>query len=111
MPELVRLYIRNAFYGAGLSLVFLAMLLGFNVANLRHLILGSDIGYIAILLLFVFNTLVFAGVQFSIAVMRMAQDDTPPGGGHRDPVVSMDPAAHYVPVPVPVSRKPAPRRR
>ncbi|MFT3688168.1 hypothetical protein [Paenirhodobacter sp.] len=106
MPELVRLYIRNVAIGAGLSAVFVGLLLGFNVANLRHLILTSDVGYIAIALLFVFNTIVFAGVQFGITIMRMAEDETPPGGGRRDAI----PLAEMVPIPVPVETRVTRRR-
>lgn len=103
MPELVRLYIRNVFAGAALSLVFVGLLLGFDVAHLRHLILGSDIGFIAVALLFVFNTVVFSGVQFGIAVMRMAADETPPGGGKRDAIpASMERGSEMIAIPVPV---------
>jgi len=106
MPQLVRLYIRNIVFGAGLSAAFVGLLMYFNVANLRHLILSSDIGYIAVALLFTFNTVVFAGVQFAIAVMRMAEDETPPGGGKRDAIpAGLDKAASMVAVPVPVEPK------
>ena len=86
MPQLVRLYIRQVLIGFALSAVFVALLLWQNVANLGHLVMTSDIGWLAVLMLFVFNGLVFAGVQFSITIMRMAEDDTPKGGGRRDPV-------------------------
>ncbi|MBZ4023430.1 hypothetical protein CKO11_13285 [Rhodobacter sp. TJ_12] len=103
MPQLVRLYIRNVFYGAGLSAVFVGLLLGFNVANLRHLIFTSDIGYIALGLLFIFNTVVFSGVQFGIAVMGMAEKEPPRGGGKRDAIPARM-ALDMVPIPVPVER-------
>lgn len=109
MPELVRLYIRNVLAGAVLSAVFVAMLMVFDVAHLRRLILGSDIGYIALALLFVFNTVVFSGVQFGIAVMRMAEAETPPGGGKRDAIpAGMERAAGMIAIPVPVQSQ---RRR
>ena len=111
MPELVRLYIRNVIIGAGLSALFVALLLGFDVAHLRHLILGSDIGYIAVALLFTFNTVVFSAVQFGIAVMNMAESETPPGGGKRDAIpAGLEKTAQMVAVPVPVE-KPAQRRK
>ena len=84
MPQLVRLYIRQVLIGFALSAVFVALLLWQNVANLGHLVMTSDIGWLAVLMLFVFNGLVFAGVQFSITIM--GEDDTPNGGGRRDPV-------------------------
>ncbi|PYF07774.1 hypothetical protein C8J30_11520 [Rhodobacter viridis] len=111
MPELVRLYIRNVLFGAGLSALFVGLLLGFDVAHLRHLIFSSDIGYIAVTLLFVFNTVVFAGVQFAIAVMNMAEDQTPPGGGKRDAIPSHDMAAELIAIPVPVRSESRARRQ
>lgn len=88
MPKLVRLYIHHVAIGFALALVFVALLLGFDVAHLRHLIFSSPVGWIAVLMLIVANTVVFAGVQFAIAVMRMAEsDDTT--GGRRDPVPAM----------------------
>ena len=101
MPELVRLYIKNIVMGFALALTFVGLLLWFNVANLWHLISTSDVGYIALALLVVFNTIVFAGVQFAIAVMRMAEDETPPGGGKRDAIPAQH-VAEMVPVRVPV---------
>lgn len=84
LPRLVKLYIRQVGFGFALSAVFVAMLLGFDVAHLRSLILTTQGGYIAAFLLFFFNGLVFAGVQFAIAVMRMDDhDDHGPRGGHR----------------------------
>lgn len=95
MPELVRLYIRNIFFGFLLALVFTGLLIGLNVANLRHLTLETSGGLLAILMLVIFNTVVFAGVQFAIAVMRMAQPDDRPRGGKREPS-----AATQTPAPV-----------
>lgn len=87
LPKLVKLYIRQVLFGFVLSAIFVGMLLGFNVANLRGLILGTSGGYIAGFMLFFFNGLVFAGVQFAIAIMRMAdKDDHGPRGGHRQHV-------------------------
>ncbi|SOC03033.1 hypothetical protein [Rhodobacter maris] len=105
MPELVRLYIRNILFGALLSAAFVGMLLGFNVVNLRHLILTSDIGYIAIALLFVFNTVVFAGVQFGISVMALAEKEPPRGGGRRDAIPTFEMPLDMVAIPVPVDSK------
>lgn len=83
MPRLVRLYIVNVAVGFALAAVFLAVLVGFDVAGLGHLILGSSSGWLAGLMIFVFSGSIFAGVQFGIAVMGLAQDETPPRGGLR----------------------------
>ncbi|RME14860.1 MAG: hypothetical protein D6801_08410 [Alphaproteobacteria bacterium] len=88
MPRLVRLYIRNVLIGFGLSAAFVALLLYTNVGNLWHLVSTSDIGYIAVGILFLANGIVFAGVQFAIAVMRMASEDDAPRGGRKVPVAT-----------------------
>jgi hypothetical protein len=77
MPKLVRLYIRHVAIGFGLSAVFVALLLWFNIGNLGHLILTSDKGWIAIYMLFIGNGVVFASVQFAIMIMRMAEPEEP----------------------------------
>ncbi|MGP6086513.1 hypothetical protein [Antarctobacter jejuensis] len=84
MPKLIRLYITQVLTGFGLSAVFVGALLWFNVANLWHLISGSDVGLVAVAMLWVFNGIVFAGVQFGISIMRMGDDDDT-GGGKRQP--------------------------
>ncbi len=84
MPKLVSLYIRNVLFGFGLSAVFVGMLLYFNVANLWHLVSSSNMGWVAGVMLFMFNGIVFSGVQFGIAIMRLPHEDEP-SGGKRDP--------------------------
>ena len=87
MPKLIRLYITQAAIGFGLAGVFVAMLLWFNIANLWHLVTHSDMGFLAVLVLWVSNGVVFGGVQFAISVMRMKDDDDDePRGGHRRPI-------------------------
>jgi hypothetical protein len=79
MPKLIRLYIQQVLIGFALSAIFVAGLLWANVANLWHLVSASDAGVLAVVLLWVFNGIVFAGVQFSIAIMRL--EDKGPGAG------------------------------
>lgn len=83
MPKLIRLYIVNVAIGFGLAVAFTAMLIGFDIANLRHLVFADRMGWVAVLMLVVFHTVLFAGVQFAIAVMRLASDDQNGGGGRR----------------------------
>ena len=101
MPDLIRLYIRSVLIGFGLSAVFAAVLIWHDVMGVGHLILGSPQGWIAALMLVVFNGIIFAGVQFGIRVMLMAEDDDRPKGGLRQ---------HQIAVPVKVAA-PAARRR
>ena len=87
MPKLIRLYIVNVAIGFALAGCFVAMMLYFNVANLWHLVTHSDKGLLAVIVLWLANGIVFAGVQFAIAVMRMKDDDDDDrGGGTRSPV-------------------------
>ncbi|WP_212523971.1 hypothetical protein [Actibacterium sp. MT2.3-13A] len=103
MPKLVRLYIRQCLIGFSLSGLFVAALLSANVANLWHLISTSNLGIVACMMLFVFNGIVFSGVQFGIAVMRMAEDDDSSGGRRRpEPVLVRAHAHGHALVPVPV---------
>ncbi|WP_134725520.1 hypothetical protein [Paracoccus luteus] len=99
MPELVRLYIRNIVIGGMLSVVFTTALIALDVAHLRHLVMATQGGFIAAALLLLFNALVFAGVQFAIAVMRMGDRPRRPGGGLRAPVATGRPAAAKASVP------------
>ena len=82
MPRLIRMYITQVIAGFGLSALFVGALMWFNVANLWHLVSGSDVGLVALAMLWVFNGIVFAGVQFGIAIMRMGEDE-PPSRGRR----------------------------
>lgn len=101
MPKLIKLYIVNVAIGFALSVAFLGLLLWQDVAGLRHLILGSDIGYVAAFMMIVMNGVVFAGVQFAIAVMRLAEDSDGPKGGARAPDT-----AHLMPARLPVLAQP-----
>lgn len=102
MPKLIRLYIVNVAIGFAVALAFVTGLVWFDVANLRQLIFGSDQGVLAFALLVMFHGVVFGGVQFAIAVMRLAEDDRGPRNGRRRPLATM------IPVPVAVAAK---RRR
>lgn len=91
MPKLIRLYITQVATGFGLAALFVGALLWFNVANLWHLISGSDVGILAVIMLIFFNGIVFAGVQFAISIMRMA-DEEDGSGGKRQPSRPAEPA-------------------
>ena len=88
MPKLVKLYIRQVLIGFALSGLFVFGLLYTNVGNLWHLISTSDMGWVALLMLFIFNGFVFSGVQFAIAIMRMGHDHDEPKTGTRAPVAT-----------------------
>ena len=106
MPELVRMYIRHCLIGFAIAAVFVAGLVWLNVANLQHLLFSSPGGLLGLFLLFFFNGLLFASVQFAIAVMNMAE--TPDQGGNAPQRLPMADAFGHVPVRIPVTE---PRRR
>lgn len=89
MPKLVRLYIQCVAIGFAISAAFTAALLWLDVAGLGHLVWSSDIGWVAVAMLVVFNGIVFAAVQFAVRVMGMADPDEGPKGGRgaREPVL------------------------
>ena len=74
MPKLIRLYITHCAIGFAIAALFVAMLLWFDIAGLGGLVANSHSAWLVILMLWVSNGVVFAGVQFGIAVMRMAED-------------------------------------
>jgi len=90
MPRLVRLYIQNCLFGFALSGVFVGLLFWANVGNLWHLVSTSPVGWIAALMLFVFNGIIFAGAQFAFTILRMEERDDP-SGGQKAPVTSLHP--------------------
>lgn len=98
MPKLIRLYIQSIVIGFALSVVFLGALVWMDVAGLQHLILGSSSGFVAAAMMIVFNGIIFSGVQFAIAVARLAEDDDTPRGGLRQ---------HLTPIPVRVEQQSA----
>lgn len=75
LPRVVRLYIGQVAVGFALAATFVALLLWLNIAGLGRLILGSGVGWLALLMLWIFNGIVFAGVQFGISIMRQASRD------------------------------------
>lgn len=79
MPHLIRLYIRECLLGFAIAILFSMALVILNVANLGHLVSNVEGGWLAFLLLCIFNGIVFSGVQFGMTVMRMAEEDDEPG--------------------------------
>lgn len=99
MPKLVRLYIESVGLGFLISAAFTAGLLWLDIAGIGHLVLGSDIGWIAAVMLVVFNGIVFSAVQFAFRIMGLAEAEEGPKGGRgaSEPVL--------IPVPVPVRNR------
>jgi hypothetical protein len=99
MPAHIRMIVKHAAIGFGISGVFTAMILYFNIGNLWHLVTNTAGGPIAVIMLVVFGGITFGSVQIGYVIMTMkAADDEPKGGkgGKGDGVVVVD----AVPVPV-----------
>jgi hypothetical protein len=73
MPRVFRLYLVSALNGFGIALAFVALILIFNVANLRHLVGTSDVGVMATVAFWILNGIVFSGVQFAWALSQMVR--------------------------------------
>ncbi|WP_323007961.1 hypothetical protein [Pseudorhodobacter sp.] len=86
MPKLIRLYIINVAIGFALALGFVSAIVWLDVAGLKHLVLDTEKGWLAFVMMVVFNGIVFAGVQFAYAVMRLAAPDDGPKGGKKQRV-------------------------
>lgn len=71
MPKLIRLYIDSVLVGVALAIGFMAMLVLLDVAQLRRLVLGSDDGYVAALMIVVFFGGLFSSVQFAVRVVLL----------------------------------------
>ncbi len=104
MPKLVRLYIRHVLIGFAIAAAFVAMLLWFNVMNLWHLVSTSDVGLLAVIVLWFAHGIVFAGVQFGLAVMAMAEPPEGGSGGKRQE--TFQGVKQAIPVPVREDRDP-----
>ncbi|MDF3605479.1 hypothetical protein PE067_04525 [Paracoccus sp. DMF-8] len=83
MPRLLRLYLASVAVGFALAICFTLLLIALDVGHLRHLVTHTSGGAIAVAMLVAFHTILFSGVQFGYAVMRLARKDAGPRGGKR----------------------------
>ncbi len=97
MPDHIRFILRHAAIGAVIAFAFVAMLLGFNVANLRHLVLNSADGLLAVILLYVFCAITFGSAQVGYRIMTLGDDDHD-DHGRRDAAFTPEPQAVRVSV-------------
>lgn len=88
MPKLIRLYIVNVAIGFALALAFVSGVVFFDVGGLWHLITETEMGWLAFVMMVVFNGIVFAGVQFAYAVMSLAAPEEGPKGGKKQGVTA-----------------------
>lgn len=88
MPKLIRLYIINVAIGFALALAFVSAVVLLDVGGLKHLVMETEMGWLAFIMMVVFNGIVFAGVQFAYAVMALAAPDDGPKGGKKQGVTA-----------------------
>lgn len=88
MPKLIRLYIINVAIGFALALAFVSAVVLLDVGGLKHLVMDTEMGWLAFIMMVVFNGIVFAGVQFAYAVMALATPDDGPKGGKKQGVTA-----------------------
>ena len=87
MPDHIKFILRHAGWGFVIALAFVAMLLGFNVANLWHLVTHTAEGPIAVAMLVVFCTITFGSAQIGYKIMTLSDEDGD-HGGKRDAIPS-----------------------
>ncbi len=85
----LRMLAGKALSGFAFSIFFVAMLLAFDIANLRTLIFASQDKWVALFILTFFLGLTFGSVQMGIAIMskfgKDDDDDDKPGRGPKMP--------------------------
>ncbi|MBO6673582.1 MAG: hypothetical protein JJ908_08550 [Rhizobiales bacterium] len=105
-PPLVRFLIKNAAIGFATAVLFVAAMLYFNVGNLMALIVQSDVGLFAIVLMTLMIGFTFASLQMGFAVM-FASDDIDKGQpGRASPLMSNKEMRRLGLRPLPVKPKP-----
>lgn len=105
MPDHIAFILRQALIGFVLALIFVAILLAFDVAGLWHLVTHTADGPVAVVMLVVFFTITFGAAQIGYSIMLMGEDDDDDDdqGGRRD----SDHARQAIPVRI---RERGPRR-
>lgn len=74
MPKLVTFLLRHAALGFVIACVAFTLMMIANFANLRTLIMESEVGLLALCLLTFFLALTLASVQMGIAVIMLKDD-------------------------------------
>ena len=75
MPRLVRFLLRHATFGFLIACVAVTLMMITDFANLRTLMMESEVGFLALCLLTFFLGLTLASVQMGIAVILLSDGD------------------------------------
>ncbi len=74
MPDPIRFLINHALVGFIAAIIFVGAIMAVNLASLRTLVVNSDVGFLAVLLLTGFVGLTFASVQMGVAIMQLTRE-------------------------------------
>ncbi len=99
---LVRFLVKNALIGFTMAVGFVALMLFFNVGNLMTLVVGTDIGILALALLTFMIGLTFASLQMGFAVMFSSNDIGKAGTKADDPLMTRTELARLGLRPIPI---------
>lgn len=91
MPDHIKMILKHAFIGFGISVAFTAMILAFNVGNLWHLVTHTAEGPIAVIMLVIFGTITFGSAQIGYKIMSLAEEEDNDRGGRSDALPVADP--------------------
>ncbi|MBF9034671.1 hypothetical protein HKCCE2091_10490 [Rhodobacterales bacterium HKCCE2091] len=80
MPAHIAFLLRHAFVGFLIAAGFAAVLLVADFGGLRHLVLITDGGFVALAAFVVFCTITFGSVQIGVRIMMMAERPSDDGG-------------------------------
>ncbi|MEM9319010.1 MAG: hypothetical protein AAGA70_08370 [Pseudomonadota bacterium] len=75
MPAHIRFLLRHAATGFVIALAFTALILWTDLAGIRHLVLNTSEGPLALSVFVVFCTITFGAVQMGIRIMTLGNDD------------------------------------
>jgi hypothetical protein len=74
LSRMVRFFIFHWMMGFVVSAIFTVLILGFDVAGIGHLVTHVEGGWLAALVFFMLNGIVFAGAQVSVAILIHLND-------------------------------------
>ena len=103
MPHHIRFLLKHAAIGAVAGVAFVGLLLAFDVVGLRHLVLNTSEGFIALAVMTMLFVITFGSVQMGRAIMSLGRDDRRGGGRPQ--------AEALIPIPVETAQRQAHSRR
>ncbi|MEM8663798.1 MAG: hypothetical protein AAGF49_06710 [Pseudomonadota bacterium] len=86
--ELLPFLLKHALIGGAGACGAVALMLWADFANLRTLVVASDVGVLAVAVMTVFFVITFASVQMGFALMLAAEKDEGDDGTARAPVIA-----------------------